>query len=417
MKTELIYLRMTVKREDIMYTKKIMKLLSLLDMDHDVYRIYANYENYRSSTSLQSPISKTFTKNKIVELLNSKKLLINWESIELGNDHLNISIKSTLRIAGFAEICLYQSIHNNEIFKYRDILMSFFKYQFYSCYIRKLNFKKYDDFLYRNIGMDFDINYYMAFGPYSYDFIPKEKLLSYKHAYHIEEKHNVIHIWLFKHMINEPYWKERYKIKQFIRKMGIEDIVKEINECVYWDRKVCTHYIRGYEDYSPDYIKQMCETWGKKSKSKNQYEIELLDNIYIILKKYKKTHFYQIEENVNATEIVGFFVYTRDGNEPSYNIYDSPARLIIEISCIHSTVEKYCERNNYSYEKIDEYHYLLTKEENDIYTLWNYYVLPEDQLYYDIILEVNRKQLPIQEIESLVKEYNRLIKYMKIKRT
>ncbi len=405
MDKKMIELSMTVKRIDIMNVEKIIELLSLFNMNENVYFIKGAFL-YPSEEK-----GVLLNKEQLLSQIKNMKLMEDGEEIYVRKNNMDLTIKSDVRVSGFARIFICGELSKKEIFKCRDILFSFFHDQFYTCYIHKLNFQKYNKYTSLYIGIYISINYYMAFGCYVYEFLPKEKLLSYKSAYRIYEKDNIVNIWLFEDMINTPEWIETYKIKKFQRKMKIKKVINNIKENIFWDENVKTLYLRGHEDYSKEFLEQNSTPIKIPQ---NQYQIQLVDNQYIILKKYKKSHFYFVEESMNAAEVLGYFIYTKDGKQPEYHIYDAPAYPIVEISSI-TTIEEYCKKNRFDCLKLNDNHYELRKEENEVLTIMNYYELKELDIYYDITLNIDKKLFEEKMINALIDEYSKLIKYVKVK--
>ena len=400
----------TVRRLDIMFPEKLLDLLNELDLLEGLYLYEDWLDDEENAKLLKSP-------DELLQYLNKNRLLLDAFIMKLRKDNQTIWIKNPQRVAGTTLFAIGGQMLKSEIELYKSVLLSHFGDKYYNAYVSSYIYYDNEKFRYLyHQGINLIVSKIMYFGKYMFDFIPKEKLLSYKYAYRVEEINGNVYVQLVKNLYNIPKWLENRKIKQFIRKMKVKELENYVEGIMNWDTKLKIFQIPSHEDYSKEYVEQKLSNFKEKNKKPvNNYTIEIIDELSIVLKKYKKTHFYYVEESMNAMEVVAFFIYTPDGEEPDYHIHDVKAHFEVEISCVSPSVEEYAQRNRYSLECLEDKHYLLKKEDEKEISIINHYINDKYEIEYDLRLTIQKESFNMKEIKSMINEYERMVKYAKLK--
>ncbi|MFR7592403.1 MAG: hypothetical protein ACLUVC_13250 [Longibaculum sp.] len=315
--------------------------------------------------------------------------------------------------------------------KYINILLKLFKNDFFmihvldvgkynkhKTYVEKLKFiknKRYSILnkimplsIYEETGVNVGLSYQMYFGKYMYKFFDKETLLHCPYVYHIKDENNIIHISLYQSLQQKQNLSIERQIRKYLR---IDELALQLIDGVSFENKYRQWFIERCKKYA------LCfqDDDHHDSPQENIYIIPIY-HLDLVLKKYKHTCFEKIDEDFGAGEIIGFFMYKREGEAIAFKKMDDiEAYMIVELFDISSNIDEYAKENGYHLSKIKENQYLFERENNEVIEKFNYFIMDNNEPHYRISLLVHKLLLDEKEMKKIISEYDKIVKSSKLK--
>lgn len=194
--------------------------------------------------------------------------------------------------------------------------------------------------------------------------------------------------------------------KKYKKKMNFNQVNKYLKNNWYHNEENNTEYLKGYEDQRCYYI---------EDKPKDKYMIDLLSGETLTLKKYKKSVFYFMDDDLGVGECYAVFLYTDDGNFPKdTSIEEPPARLTVMTNWINKSIKEDSIERGYTYKRISSTHYIMEKEDEKSIEIRHLYTTKEEE-EYEIDLEITKSKLTTEELEKVMDEYNKIIKTKRVR--
>ncbi len=270
-----------------------------------------------------------------------------------------------------------------------------------------LSFTEYNaGYIFDNYGISFGSCWKMYYGKYFYDFIPKGKLLSFHDGYQNYEEDGIVKTTLFENPFESSKTENMLVQKQYKKKMNFNYFNKYLRKNWYHVEENNTDYLKGYEDERCYYI---------EDKPQNKYIIDLLSGETLILKKYKKSVFYFMDDDLGVGECYAIFLYINDGNFPKdTSIEEPPARLTVMAKWTNKSIKEDALENGYKYKRISSSHYVMEKEDEKSIIIRHLYTTKEEE-EYEIDLEVTKSKLTEEELANVLDEYNKMIKSKRVR--
>lgn len=343
-------------------------------------------------------------------------------------DNVELEISNSL-ISGFSTIYIRRVKNVNTALSILQKLCRYFQNKFFTILANEMEFRyaqkvssPYENaltdffgisfceynpgYVSNNYGFNFGSSWKMYYGKYFYDFISKEKLLSFHNAYKNYEENNIVKTTLFEDPFKSSTTENMLIQKQYKKHMKFRKLEKHIESICYYNDANNTDYLKGYEDERCYYI---------EDKPKDKYMIDLSSGETLTLKKYKKSVFYFMDDDLGVGECYALFLYTNDGKFPKdTSIEEPPARLTVMAKWLNKSIKEESLEYGYKYKRISSTHYVMEKEDEKSLIVRHLYTTKEEE-EYEIDLEITKSKLTPEELTKVLDEYNKMIKSKRVR--
>lgn len=308
------------------------------------------------------------------------------------------------------DVCLLSRItllsSFRDIDKMEKIILDFFESDFISYYIKDYQSKhSINEHSYPIILGTYWRTY---FGKYMEPFISHKKAILYQYAYCTKEvRDNIVMIQLYKNIKRSGSYVARKNKLKFIKYFNLDVLNNEMrNKCYSIDDSEAV-LIKGLDDqkFAIRYYPKL----NKKNSSKS-YSISIQGG-NLILKKYKNTCFVEVNEDFASMEIKNSFIYSKDGKGVEYEntIHISAIMYVCDL-CVSGSKKEYAKKRNYKFIDIDENHYLLEKNENNVLEKRHCFEYKDLDVYYEIDINIYENLLSDKEVYKIINEYTKMVK-------
>lgn len=412
-----IGIQMSFKTTDFMKPSFIIDMLELVDFNekYKVQKCWGNIKGKYSKKELlnifedipfYSPCLRFIFEYNDLELEIYNSWISGFTCIEI---RWIKEIKNVLEI--FQKLCQYFQDNFFTILcsdiNFRYIQRTYSPYDNGLVHFFGISFLEYNPgYIYDHYGIYFGSSWKMYYGKYFYDFISKEKLLSFKEAYQNYEENNIVKTTLFENPFEASTTENMLIQKQYKKYMKFRKLEKYIESIYYCNEENNSDYLKGYEDERCYYI---------EDKPKDKYMIDLLSGKTLTLKKYKKSVFYFMDDDLGVGECYAIFLYTKDGKFPKdTSIEEPPARLTVMAKWTNKSIKEDALEHGYKYKRISSSHYVMEKEDAKSLIIRHLYTTKEEE-EYEIDLEITKSKLTTEELEKVMDEYNKMIKTKRVR--